>query len=112
MAAMTTALTEFTDNGNSRTFIRTGHTAASPRLVIQKRKVANAGGVASVTISTVRSTLDASGAVLPSKVAFEFVARYPVDGTMADVTSELAVIRDIINSDEMTASVSSQGWVK
>jgi hypothetical protein len=37
MAAMSTALTEFSDKENSRTFFYTGHTVTKPKLVLQRR---------------------------------------------------------------------------
>lgn len=39
MAAMTTALTEFSTNGDSRTYTTSGHTVSNPKLVTQKRRV-------------------------------------------------------------------------
>ena len=71
MAAMTTALTEFSDNGNSRTYTYTGHTATEPRLVIQSRKIAagsNSGLEDTVTI--VFSTEDNAGEILSNKLLF------------------------------------------
>jgi len=112
MAAMTTALTEFADNGNSRTYTYTGHTAAEPRLVIQKRKIAaGSGSMMEDTVSTISSTEDASGELLASKVAFETKARRPVDGISADVTAALAVHRDVIASDEYTNTIDTQEWL-
>jgi len=112
MAAMTTALTEFADNGNSRTYTYTGHTAAEPRLVIQKRKVASGStSVIEDTVSVISSTEDASGELLASRVLFEAKVRRPVDGIAADVTAALAIFRDVIAGDEFTNTVSTQEWL-
>lgn len=111
MAGMTTVLTEFRDLGDSRTYLYTGHTASEPRLVIQRRKVpAGLQSVAESTFQVVSSTEDVDGAILPEKVIFEGKVRYPVHGAAADVTAALAIFRDIVASDEFTATVTSQGW--
>lgn len=111
MAVMTTALTEFRDLGDSRTYFYTGHTAAEPRLVIQRRKVAaSATSVIEDTFQVVSSTEDAAGELLTSKVLFEAKVRRPANGITADVTAALAIFRDIVASDEFTATVNSQAW--
>jgi hypothetical protein len=113
MAAMSTALTEFADNGDSRTFTYTGHKASDPRLVIQKRKVPTGDQVvAETSLSVVSGTEDAGNIPLAQRVSFQAVVRYPIAGTYADVTAALAVFRDIVASDEFTASVQTQNWVK
>lgn len=112
MAAMTTALTEFADNGNSRTYTYTGHTASEPRLVLQKRRVpSGATSVIEDTISVLSSTEDAAGNLLVPKVMFSAVCRRPVDGIAADVTAALAIFRDVIAGDEFTNTVSTQEWL-
>lgn len=112
MAAMSTALTEFSDNGNSRTYTYTGHTAAEPRLVIQKRKVATGStSVIEDTVSIISSTEDAAGDLLSSKVLVEVKVRRPVDGITADVDAALVVARDVIAGDEFTNTVATQEWL-
>lgn len=112
MAAMTTALTEFSDSGNSRTYTYTGYTAAEPRLVIQKRKLASGStSVIEDTVSVVSSTEDAAGEILSSKVLFEMKVRRPLNGLAADVTAALAIARDVIAGDEFTNTVSTQEWL-
>lgn len=112
MAAMTTALTEFADNGNSRTYTYTGHTASEPRLVIQRRKVATGStSVIEDTVSVISATEDAAGDLLSSKVLFEAKIRRPVDGIAADVTAALAIFRDVVAGDEFTNTVSTQEWL-
>lgn len=112
MTVMTTALTEFADNGNSRTYVYTGHTSSEPRLVIQRRKVA-AGSTSVIedTVSVVSSTEDAAGDLLTSKVSFEAKIRRPVNGITGDVTAALAIFRDIIAGDEFANTVSTQEWL-
>lgn len=109
MAAMTTALTEYTDNGNTRVYTYTGHTATEPRLVIQMRKDPSAvGAVLEDTVKVVSSTEDANGELLQSRVTMEAKVRRPNNGIAADVTAILAIFRDIIAGDEFTNTVNTQ----
>lgn len=112
MAAMTTVLTEFSNNGNSRTCTYSGHTAIEPRLVIEKRRVPEGNQtIVEYSAKVISSTEDADGAVLQNKVSFECVVRYPVLGLSADVAAALAVFRDIIAGDEFGNSVNTQEWL-
>jgi hypothetical protein len=112
MAGMTTVLTEFANNGNSRTSTYTGHTALEPRLVIEKRRVPEGNQtMIEYSAKVVSSTEDSDGAILSNKVSFEAVVRYPVLGTSADVTAALAIFRDIIAGDEFGNSVSTQEYL-
>lgn len=113
MATMSTVLTEFSDRENVRTYIFTGHTVQTPRLVIQKRKIPiNGSASAESTLSVVYGTKDASGLPLDSKVAFGANVRYPANGVAADVAAALAVFRDLVNSDEFASLVNSQKYLK
>lgn len=113
MAALATSLTEFSDMGNSRTFSVTGHTALKPKLVIQKRKVpTGVSGVAENDIRVVYGTTDTANVPLPQKVQLSITTRVPVNGTSSDATAALAVIRDIVASDEFGATFLSQNWLK
>jgi hypothetical protein len=112
MAGMTTVLTEFSDNGNSRTSTYTGHTALEPRLVIEKRRVPEGNQtMIEYSAKVVSSTEDSDGAILDSKVAFEASVRYPKLGQSSDVTAALAIFRDIIAGDEFGNSVSTQEYL-
>lgn len=113
MAAMTTALTEFADNGNSRTYTYTGHTASEPRLVLQKRRVPSGNQVVlEDEIMVLSSTEDSAGLPTPSNVTFSVIARRPKNGITADVTAALAIFRDIVAGDEFANTVSTQEWLK
>lgn len=112
MAGMSTALTEFSNNGNSRTSTVTGHTAVKPKLVIEKRRVPEGNQVVSeYSAKVVYATEDAEGLILSNKVSFEAIVRFPIAGTASDTTAALAVFRDIIQSDDFTNSVNTQGWL-
>jgi hypothetical protein len=113
MAAMTTALTEFADNGNSRTYIRANHSAMKPALLTQSRKLPSGSiPVAHTTFKVVQATEDALGNVLVPKVVFSAEVSIPVNGTDTDVAAALAAFRDMIAGDEFGASILSQGWLK
>lgn len=113
MAAMTTALTEFSDSGDSRTYTLSGHTASSPKLVIQKRRVpAGNQTVAEVTVEALAATVDSNSVLVPQKIGMKASIRYPINGTYADVSSLLATFRDIVAGDEFAAAISSQNWLK
>lgn len=112
MAAMTTALTVFSENGNSRTSITSGHTVSKPKLVIEKRRVPSGNQVvAEYNASVVHGTEDAEGLPLQQKVSFEISVRYPVGADSADIAAAQIIIRDIVASDDFAASVLSQGWL-
>lgn len=112
MAAMTTVLTEFADNGNSRTYSQAGHTALKPQLVVQRRRVPSGSQVvAESTIDVLSATVDSDGATLPSKVVFTATVRYPISGTQADIDAMLAVFRDIVAGDEFANTVNTQEWL-
>jgi len=112
MAAMTTALTEFADNGNSRTYTYTGHTAVEPRMVLQKRRVPSGSQtILEDSVQVKSSTEDSNGDLLESPVSFMVTVRRPKNGIAADVTAALAIFRDVIAGDEFTNTVSTQEWL-
>lgn len=112
MAAMTTALTEFANNGNSRTSTITGHTAVKPKLVIEKRRVPEGNQViAEYSCKVIEATDDPDGLVLSQKVTFDAIVRYPLQGESAIITAALAVFRDIIAGDEFANSITTQEWL-
>lgn len=112
MAAMTTALTEFSDQGNSRTYTLAGHTALSPELVIQRRRVpAGNQVVAEDNITVLKATEDADGVVLNQKVSMQVIVKRPISGQSADVTSVLSVLRDIVAGDEFANTVDTQEYL-
>jgi hypothetical protein len=112
MAAMTTALKEYSDNGNSRTYSLVGHTIVKPQLVIQKRKVPVGNQIVNeMMVSVVLATTDVDGAVLPQKVVFDVSCRSPITGDSDDVTAALAIFRDIIAGDEFSDAVNTSNWL-
>jgi hypothetical protein len=109
---MTTVLTGFTNNGNSRTSTEPTHTAVKPKLVIEKRRIPDGNQcVAEYGCKVVHATEDPDGLVLAQKVSFEAVVRYPLNGDADEVAAALVVFRDIIAGDEFAASVSTQNWL-
>jgi len=112
MAGMSTVLTEFATNGNSRTSTTTGHTAQRPKLVIERRVVAEGKKtLAESQIKVVHATVDAEGLLLREKVAFEVNVKTPIAGQASDVTAALAIFRDLVASDEFGTTVTTQNWL-
>lgn len=112
MAAMTTVLTEFADNANSRTSTISGHTAVQPKLVIEKRRVPEGNQtMVEYSFKVVEATTDADSLILPQKVSFEAIVKHPLLGQSSDVTAALAVFRDIVAGDEFANSVTTQNWL-
>lgn len=113
MTAMSTSVTEFADNGNSRSYTLTGHTAMKPRMILQRRKVATQeGALAEDQVSVLYGTTDAANAPMRSRVMFTATFRRPVGCASADITAALAVFRDVIAGDEFGATVNTQNWLK
>jgi len=113
MAAMLTPIDEYSNNGNSRTFVTAGHTMAEPELIIQKRRAAT--GTKNSTeqqFDVVFATKDVNGEVMNSKVLFSCVAREPVGGTSATFTAARDLFRDMVASDEWAASLASGKFLK
>lgn len=112
MAAMSTVLTEFSNNGNSRTSTLAGHTAAMPKLLIEKRRVPDGNqNICEYSFKVVEATEDADGVVLANKVSIEVIYRGPKDGVAATVTAALAVVKDVTAGDEFAASLSTLNWL-
>lgn len=113
MAAMSTVVTEFADNGNSRTYFYTGHTALKPKLVLQKRKVPTAAQkMLEDSVKILVATTDPTTAIMAEKITFEVIVRRPTLGLAADVTAALATFRDVVAGDEFGTTVTTQGWLK
>jgi len=112
MAAMTTVLTEFANNGNSKTSTTSGHTASKPKLVIEKRRVPEGNQtVVEWSFKVVQATVDAADEILAQKVSFEASVRHPLLGDADDVAAALVIFRDIIANDEFGNSVTTQEWL-
>ena len=112
MAAMTTALTEFSSFGDSYTSTISGHTVSKPRLVVERRKVPSGSQtVYEYSCNVVYATTDADGNILNNKYTFQVIHRGPVGGTTTDRDAALVVFRDMIAGDEFANSVSTQEWL-
>lgn len=114
MTQMSTSLTEFSTAGNTRTYTAPGHTTLAPRLLIQKRKLAaNADGVAETTLKVVYGLTKSDGSPVAQKVTYEVVGRSPLIGIgSAANTGALALLRDLVNSDEFESAFLTQNWVQ
>lgn len=108
MAAMTTVLTEYANNGNSITFTTSGHSAVAPKLVLQRRREAGNGRVvAEVEITVLHGTTDVDSNPIAERVAMSVKSRFPITGKTTDRDAVLAILRDIVAGDEFAASVAS-----
>lgn len=113
MSAMTTTLTEYDSGPGTRTSMLADHAAAKPHLVIERRKTVSANStVTENTISVVIATNGADGLVLPQKFQFVVTVKGPIQGSTTDRDTALAVIRDIVSSDEFNNTVISGGWLQ
>lgn len=109
MTALVATLLEFSDGPNTRTYVTANHTALKPQVVIQKRKVPTGNQVvAEDSISVFYATTDTAGTILPQKVGMSVTIRRPISGDADDVAAALALLRDIVQSDEFTAVVNGQ----
>jgi hypothetical protein len=111
MAGQTLVLTEFSNNGNSKTSTLAAHTAIKPVLAIETRKVpTGAQTVYEYAIRLISATLDADSLPIVERVSFSVVVRMPVAGATADRDAMLVAIRDIVAGDEFGNSVATQAW--
>lgn len=108
MAAMSTALTAYSDLGDKRTYFTSGHTIQKPKLVISTRQ-APVGNqtVASYGLNVIHGTVDAEGIPLQSKVNLGVTGKIPINGDPADVTAAIAILRDYVASDEFVAAMTN-----
>lgn len=106
MPAITTALTEYSDNGNSRTYSVSGHTAVQPYLLVEKRVAPSSmEGSTEFSFRIVKGTTDADGAVIAARQSAEVIIRRPYQGDADDATAVLALLKEVVASDEFAASV-------
>jgi hypothetical protein len=111
MAAMTTALTEYANFGNSITYRTDDHTDAAPRLVILDRKTsASPDGNNKFRLRVVFGTEDAEGNPLASKIGFSAEVTRPIPGQAADFAAAKALFLEAIASDEFSNSVDKRDW--
>lgn len=114
MAAMTTALTVYSDDRNSRTYVNeANHTVAEPRLVIQKRRPAENGRTRNEgTVDVVHGTSDADGNPLSEKLVIGCKALVPIAGQDADTDTAITLFRDFVASDEFVAFVKKSLYIQ
>lgn len=111
MAAMTTALTEYSNSENSRTYFTLGHTVQKPKLLLFKRKpIAGNSTVSEFTCSVVHGDEDPDGTVLAPKVNMSVTVRLPIQGTTAERDAAAVIFRDYIASDEFTAALANASF--
>lgn len=113
MAIITTAYKQFNDSNNARTWSLPGHTVLKPLLAIQRRVVPQGNKrTAKTELSFVAGTVDADSLTVAEKHRITVTVDTAVYGASADMTALLVLFREAIASDEFTAAVSSQDYVK
>jgi hypothetical protein len=106
MAAMSTNLTLYSNNGDSFTYRLDGHTSLSPQLILQRRRLPTGNQtVIEDEVSVVYTTEDSEGNILSSKILFSAKVRRDQRSQSSDITAALAVFRDLIAGDEFGAVV-------
>lgn len=109
MPSMATTLVAFSQNGNVTTYAAPQHTVAEPHLVIQKRAIpSSVSGVAQTSLKVVYGTTDANGLVVAQRISFELVGRIPVVANDTDTDAAIALIRDVVASDEFVVAMKQQ----
>lgn len=112
MAAMTTVLTEFSDQENSRVWTEAGHSASKQKKTLQRRKVPTGNQtVLEDQVMVLHTAEDSGGEILPSNISFAVTIRRPMSATTAGVNAALATFRDIIAGDEFGDVVSEQKYL-
>lgn len=114
MASFTTGIEEFANNGNSVTFaISASHTAAAPRLVIQKRRVASGNKqYYEMEMDIVHGLLDSESLPIATRLSSNVAVKVPVQASGSEIDALLAHLRDFVASDEFTDSVKKQLWLQ
>jgi hypothetical protein len=112
MAVMTTVLTEFGGQGNTREYTVPTHTVQSTRKVLQRRKVPSQGKVvAEDTVTVYFSTVDTSGARLQETIRISASVVRPINGSATDVAAALTLFREVVASDEFANVVNTQEFL-
>lgn len=108
----TLTLTEFSDSENARTWVLADHTINEPRVVIQKRKIANPASTGAGTqhseLKVVYGTSDADGNPMSQKISIDTVVRYPVGATLADVQAAVDSFQILVASTNFDSLVEKQ----
>ena len=109
MAGFTTTMSEFSTSDNSRTFAVSGHTAALPKLVVQKRRVPTGEQVmAEDTVTIVYGAAISEGVILTQKSSISIVVRRPISADSTYLTGAYVVAADLITSDQFGLMMSGQ----
>lgn len=113
MPQMATTLLAFSNTGNVMTYAAPQHSVAEPRLVIQKRTIpSSTAGVAQTSLKVVYGTTDAAGAAVAQRISFEMVGRIPVVANDTDTDDAIALIREVVASDEFVVAMKQQLPIK
>lgn len=111
MAAMTTVLNDYAEKWNQKSYWFSGHTAAKPRLFLQKRTPIQGNETVLQDSVLVRVTAeDSDGVVLSAPIALTVTCRRPHNAISADVSAAKAAFRDFVASDEFDNMMDNQAY--
>lgn len=112
MPSMTSPLVTFSDNGNSRTFTTTGHTLKKPKVLKQSRVVPQGASViATNQFAGTFGTEDDDGIALKERDSFNLTVRTAINGQTTDATALVALLKDLVNSDEFADALETQNFI-
>jgi len=112
MAVMTITLSEYADNGNSRTFAKSGHSFETSRLVVQSRKQPLGNITVGTTDTNVKfTTVNSDGDLLAALINLGVSSRIPRDAVEADVDEAITLLRDFVAADEFPAMVKAGTYI-
>lgn len=108
---MTTVLNDYNEKWNQKAYWFSGHTAAKPRLFLQKRTPIQGNQTVLTDSVLVRVTgEDSAGEILEAPIAFTVTCRRPNNAIAADVNSARDCLRDFVASDEFQAMLDNQAY--
>jgi len=112
MAGFTTALAEFSESGSSKTYVASAsHTASAPRLVIQKRRLAEGNRkYYEMEMDIVHGLLDSESLPVATKLSSNLVVKVPTQASELEIDALLVHLRDFVASDQFATAVKKQLW--
>lgn len=112
MAVQTTVLTVLRDIADTRTSTTAGHTIASPKLVMERRRIPTVNqSTFESGFSVVHAAADTDGASLPQSIVIDVKVKYHKDTNPALVAAAQAIAEDIIAGDEFDTAVATGSWL-
>lgn len=106
MPTMATVLTPIGIDGAKFTYSTAGHTVQEQKVVVSASKAPSGNSrVAEQNTIVSHATKDAEGTVLNAPTSVAIKTRQSIDGQAADLDAVIAIVRDVVNSDEWANAV-------